>query len=141
MTTTPSIGTVSSRTRMASTAAPSAASFSPLPTQRPAAMAAASVTRTSSRAKFRSGLAPERTSCEITPIGPGAYGSDRAGRLAGLLRRALQRAGEAHAGDDDRRDQRNPVPVVEADPEFQALVRRRLVDDPVVGDQDRAREA
>src|SRR6266571_4404727 len=55
MTTTPSIETVSSMTRIASTAARSAPSLSPRPTQRPAASAAASVTRTSSRARFRSG--------------------------------------------------------------------------------------
>ena len=41
--------------RMASTAAPSAAFLSPLPSQRPAASAAASVTRTSSMARLRSG--------------------------------------------------------------------------------------
>ena len=41
--------------RIASTAAWSAAILSPDPTQRAAAMAAASVTRTSSRARFRSG--------------------------------------------------------------------------------------
>ena len=56
MTTIPSIGTVSSSRRIASTAAPSADSFSPLPTQRAAASAAASVTRTSSSARLRSGL-------------------------------------------------------------------------------------
>ena len=42
--------------RIASTAAPSAAFLSPRPTQRLAASAAASVTRTSSRARFRSGI-------------------------------------------------------------------------------------
>jgi len=41
--------------RIASTAAPSALFLSPRPTQRPAAIAAASVTRTSSKARFRSG--------------------------------------------------------------------------------------
>src|SRR5438270_789818 len=55
MTTTPSIDTVPRRTRMASTAAPSAPSLSPRPTQRAAARAAASVTRTSSMARLRSG--------------------------------------------------------------------------------------
>src|SRR5439155_6780618 len=55
ITTTPSISTVSSISRIASTAAWSAASLSPRPTQRPAAIAAASVTRTSSSARFRSG--------------------------------------------------------------------------------------
>src|SRR3954452_14359157 len=62
----PSIGTVSSIRRIASTAAPSAFSFSPNPTQRPAASAPASVTRTSSSARLRSGCEGSRTSCEIT---------------------------------------------------------------------------
>jgi hypothetical protein len=47
--------TVEIRVRMALTATPSAPFLSPLPTHRPAAIAAASVTRTSSRARFRSG--------------------------------------------------------------------------------------
>ena len=55
MTTMPSIGTVESTTRMASTAAPSAPTLSPRPIQRLAAMAAASVVRTSSMARLRSG--------------------------------------------------------------------------------------
>src|ERR1700730_1392302 len=55
ITTTPRIRTVSSTTRIASTAAPSADSFSPRPIQRAAAIAPASVTRTSSSAMFRSG--------------------------------------------------------------------------------------
>src|SRR3954451_15216155 len=55
MTTTPSMCTEPSRTRMASTAAWSAASLSPLPTRRADASAAASVTRTSSSARLRSG--------------------------------------------------------------------------------------
>ena len=42
-------------TRIALTATPSAPFLSPRPTQRPAAMAAASVTRTSSSARLRSG--------------------------------------------------------------------------------------
>src|SRR4051794_6255601 len=57
MTTTPSIWTVSSIRRIASTAAPSAVSFSPRPTQRAAASAPYSVTRTSSMARLRSGRA------------------------------------------------------------------------------------
>src|SRR5947208_7460969 len=55
MTTMPSIGTVCRTTRMASTAAPSAPFLSPRPIHRDAASAAASVTRTSSNAKLRSG--------------------------------------------------------------------------------------
>src|SRR2546423_6476981 len=56
ITTRPSIETVSSIVRIASTAAWSALSFSPRPIQRAAPSAAASVTRTSSRARFRSCL-------------------------------------------------------------------------------------
>ena len=55
ITTTPSMGTVCSTMRMASTAAWSAPSLSPRPIHLEAAMAAASVTRTSSRARLRSG--------------------------------------------------------------------------------------
>ena len=55
MTTIPSIGTLASTVRIASTAAPSAPSLSPRPIQRLAAMAAASVVRTRSMARFRSG--------------------------------------------------------------------------------------
>ena len=55
ITTTPRIETVPMSWRIASTAAPSPPFLSPRPTQRPAAIAAASVTRTSSIARFRSG--------------------------------------------------------------------------------------
>src|ERR1700742_3866069 len=55
MTTTPRMDTEFTSWRIASTAAPSPPSLSPRPTQRPAAMAPASVTRTSSRARLRSG--------------------------------------------------------------------------------------
>ena len=55
MTTVPSIATVEIITRIALTATASAPFLSPRPTQRAAAIAAASVTRTSSRARFRSG--------------------------------------------------------------------------------------
>src|SRR2546429_2683032 len=54
MTTTPCIEIELISLRMASTAAPSPPSLSPRPTQRPAASAAASVTRTSSSARLRS---------------------------------------------------------------------------------------
>ena len=56
ITTTPSIATLLSTTRIASTAAPSAAFLSPRPIQRPPASAAASVARMSSIARLRSGL-------------------------------------------------------------------------------------
>ena len=55
MTTTPFMLTVWMSWRIALTAAPSAPFLSPRPTQRPAAIAAASVTRTSSSARLRSG--------------------------------------------------------------------------------------
>src|SRR5580693_3601121 len=55
MTTIPSIGTLERTVRIASTAAPSAPSLSPRPIHRLAASAAASVTRTRSMARFRSG--------------------------------------------------------------------------------------
>ena len=55
ITTMPSIVTVDSTERIAATAAPSAPFLSPRPTQRDAASAADSVTRTSSMARLRSG--------------------------------------------------------------------------------------
>ncbi len=55
ITTTPCIDTELTMCRIASTAAPSPPSLSPRPTHRPAAIAAASVTRTSSSARLRSG--------------------------------------------------------------------------------------
>ena len=55
MTTTPFICTVLISVRIALTATPSAPFLSPRPTQRPAAMAPASVTLTRSRARLRSG--------------------------------------------------------------------------------------
>ncbi len=55
MTTTPLMATVLSRTRMASTAAPSAFSFSPRPIHRAAARDPASVALTSSMPRLRSG--------------------------------------------------------------------------------------
>ena len=55
ITTTPRMPTVEIRVRIALTATPSAPFLSPRPTHRPAAIAAASVTRTSSRARLRSG--------------------------------------------------------------------------------------
>ena len=55
ITTTPFIDTVLISIRIACTAAPSAPFLSPRPTHRAAAIAPASVTRASSRARFRSG--------------------------------------------------------------------------------------
>src|SRR5215213_3693141 len=61
----PFISTVWSTIRMALTAAPSAASLSPRPIKRPAASAAASVTRASSRARFRVGSLLPLPTCSI----------------------------------------------------------------------------
>src|SRR5690606_26392293 len=58
ITTTPRMDTVPINWRIASTAAWSPPFLSPLPTHRPAAIAAASVTRTSSIARLRSGASP-----------------------------------------------------------------------------------
>ncbi len=55
ITTVPFMPMLAIMTRIALTATSSASFLSPRPTQRPAAMAAASVTRTSSRARLRSG--------------------------------------------------------------------------------------
>src|SRR3954470_15060835 len=73
MTTTPSMLTVPSTRRIASTAAWSAPILSPRPTMRAAASAAASVVRTSSSARLRSGP-------EVWAMGA-AY-APRAGRAA-----------------------------------------------------------
>src|SRR5688500_3903308 len=91
--------TVSSMRRIASTAAPSAFSFSPRPTQPDAASAAASVTRTSSRARLRSGavLNAPQTLCRAR-LGRGGLGLQErrrieqvalAGRQEDDLRRGL----------------------------------------------------
>ena len=72
ITTTPRIWIELISLRMASTAAPSPPFLSPRPTQRPAAIAAASVTRTRSRAMLRSrscgtraGMRPPRERCGL----------------------------------------------------------------------------
>src|SRR5437763_269549 len=93
MTTMPSMVTVLSTTRIASTAAPSAPSLSPRPIHRDAARAAASVTRTSSRARLRSGC------CRSLPLmagdvsGPDVSGArpgrERSRRPDGALRTAV----------------------------------------------------
>src|SRR3712207_4175344 len=66
MTTTPFMLTVPMRARIASTAAPSPPFLSPRPTHRPAAIAPASVTRTSSRARLRSGAG--RSERKLPPL-------------------------------------------------------------------------
>src|SRR5881398_1432614 len=69
MTTVPRIETVPISARIASTAAPSPPILSPRPTQRPAAIAAASVTRTNSRARLRSGAWRGTARAGGTPAG------------------------------------------------------------------------
>ena len=77
MTTTPRIDTELTSSRMASTAAPSPPSLSPRPTQRPAAIAPASVTRTSSRARLRSGASRREgvMRSQIVPLADPALGA------------------------------------------------------------------
>src|SRR5215207_4698146 len=155
ITTMPSIGTVSSISRIASTAAPSALSFSPRPTQRPAASAPASVTRTSSRARLRSGCDGSRTSWEMTWVSASATAerlsldgfaingghktppSDNWRPLEGR-RRPAPRAPAAlnrpePSGDEDRERCKHRQPVADREVHLEPVV--RLVDDPVVGDQ------
>src|SRR5215218_7378728 len=99
MTTTPSIRTLSSIRRMASTAAPSAFSFSPSPTQRAAASAPYSVTRTSSMARLRSGLGGA-----VSDKAPGNL--HHAGRLGGVgVQRLSERAGRHEDRRADQADQ------------------------------------
>src|SRR4051794_33562060 len=76
MTTTPRMLTVPMSARIASTAAPSPPFLSPRPTHRPAAMAAASVTRTSSRARLRSGAGRSGENPGAAREGPSGTGSD-----------------------------------------------------------------
>src|SRR6478672_9025005 len=83
ITTTPSISTVASMCRIASTAAWSAASLSPKPTQRAEASAAASVTRTSSSARLRSGASD--IAREDTARGSGVDRSDLLDQLVGRV--------------------------------------------------------
>src|SRR5215213_7660944 len=72
MTTTPFMLTVPMSARIASTAAPSPPFLSP----RPAAMAAASVTRTNSRARLRSGAGRSVLKPRLAGTGPSGTGSD-----------------------------------------------------------------
>src|SRR5438034_2311320 len=82
ITTTPSIDTVSIISRIASTAAWSAAFLSPWPIHLPAASAAASVTRTSSIARFRSGRS--------VILGPPIDGPPPGRSTFGILRRGVR---------------------------------------------------
>src|SRR5262245_9934210 len=96
MTTTPSIDTELRTRRIAATAATSAAFLSPRPIQRPAASAAASVTRASSIARLRSGVCgwsirpPE--GAVTVPVRPAHV---RRARLVGMDARLLAAARDA----------------------------------------------
>src|SRR4051795_13404002 len=123
MTTTPSIRTVSSISRIASTAAPSAASLSPRPTQRAAASAPYSVTRTSSMARLRSGRAP---------VWSGVRSSDARGLRLDVLRLSAE-APERYEEGPEQTDQ---VAVLDRDVDGVLLVSAGPAeDDPVEQDQ------
>src|SRR4051794_25424755 len=123
ITTTPSICTVSSISRIASTAAPSAFSFSPSPTHRAAASAPYSVTRTNSMARLRSGRAGD---CS------GMTGSDSGGRgfhAFGLSPEAPERYEKCA-------DDRDEIAVLEVDVDGVLVAAARTAeDDPVEQDQ------
>src|SRR3954471_20613454 len=115
MTTTPFIDTVETSCRIALTAAPSAPFLSPRPTHRPAAMAAASVTRTSSSARLRSGRSPP------TRSDPGTLESDMWAIVATSgLQQDHRHLGRLHAG---------PHLLVLAQAEVRDGGRRHLGDD------------
>src|SRR3954451_7433046 len=126
ITTTPSICTVSSISRIASTAAPSAFSFSPRPTQRAAASAPYSVTRTSSIARLRSGRAPAES---------GTRGNLQDARgLAPAY--ALGLPDEAAERDARRAEQPDPVADLDRDVDVVRVVAAGAAeDDPVHEDQ------
>src|SRR5947209_4655451 len=109
MTTVPSMRTVSSISLIASTAAWSAASLSPSPTQREAASAPDSVTRTSSSAWLRSGSVSVSFAIAATP----QLISENARRLARANR--LRLADEAADRDQYRPDHRDEVARFERD--------------------------
>src|SRR4051812_34524170 len=135
MTTTPSIDTVSSSSRMASTAAPSAPSLSPRPTQRAQASAAYSVVRTSSSARLRSGRWP-RSDAASAVVVTGAALQD-AGRFTGVGVRGLAEVpGYEHgcAGQE-------PDEVAVAERDLAVGLARLAEDDPVAEDQHEGGDA
>src|SRR5215211_3557336 len=115
ITTVPSIETDSSIIRIASTAAPSADSFSPRPIQRAQASAAYSVVRTSSSAKFRSGRRPSlRGSSTWLAVraSMAATLQHARGLLVVLVERLAHVAGDPHA---EAGQEGHEVAEVEAD--------------------------
>src|SRR3954469_6317393 len=122
ITTTPSICTVSSISRIASTAAPSAFSFSPRPTQRAAASAPYSVTRTSSMARLRSGRAPAES-------GMGGNLQDARGLAPAY---ALRLSDEAAERDARRAEQPDPVADLDRDLHVLGVVAAGAAEDDAV---------
>src|SRR5438445_6143167 len=144
MTTTPRIATLSRTKRIASTAAWSASSLSPRPIQRAAAIAAASVTRTSSIAMLRSGACRAATRPDpkgrgqVGELHPSSFTSERDRRSPELSLHPVRRVDpyEIEAARDD-----GPRRAAEAQPErfLLALEHTMLVVEAVevVGDPDR----
>src|SRR4029453_9851562 len=122
MTTTPSIETVSSKSRIASTAAPSAPSLSPRPIQRAHASAAYSVVLTNSMARLRSGLGLASMGWEPNLDDARRLAVGRVERLAQVARREQPERGE------QRHEVANPKADVDA-------VAGPPQDDPVAKDQ------
>src|SRR5579875_141203 len=139
MTTTPRMDTELMSLRMAFTAAPSAPFLSPRPTQRAAAIAAASVTRASSSARFRVGACWGGSSAPGMPVSRGgaicssvmcpflptalacrAYGSAPA--RPGLVQRAGERLGSLCPGHAERHVDREERDAADAE-----LARLQLV--------------
>src|SRR4051812_10343075 len=123
----PSILTVSSISRMASTAAPSAFSFSPRPTQRAAASAPYSVTRTSSIARLRSGRAPAASGI--------ARNLQDAGGLAPAY--ALGLSDEAAESDARRAHETHHVPDLDRDVYVVRIVAAGPAEDDAVDEDQR----
>src|SRR3954452_18817468 len=114
---------------MASTAAPSAFSFSPSPTQRAAASAPYSVTRTSSMARLRSGRAPLGSTT--------MRNLQDAGGLAPAYRLRLPH--EAAERDARRADQSDPIADLDRDVDVLRVVAARPSEDDAVHEVHRER--
>src|SRR6201991_4696823 len=96
ITTTPRIDTELTSSRIASTAAPSPPSLSPRPTHRPAAIAPASVTLTSSSARLRSGASPRAGLMgQIVPLEGRPLGAGILALMEGQPQPRLNVAGQA----------------------------------------------
>src|SRR4051812_47472544 len=130
-----------SMSRMASTAAWSAASLSPRPDQRAAASAAYSVTRTSSSARLRLGApsggsaveAPASAACAPAPSLMRAGPLKRAGRLASSSALGLAH----HACDADQQGAEDADEVADAEGDVDIVL--GLSEDDPVDDDERER--